>query len=50
MNLEKVASHAADCFAFIIHKVVVFSFVYALFDFVEIFVTLVHVLYLSYEN
>ena len=37
-------SHAADFFAFLIHKVVCFfSFVYALFDFVELFVTLVDV-------
>ena len=43
-------SHAADFFAFLIHKVVCFSFVYALFDFVELFVTQVHVLYMSYEK
>ena len=43
-------SYAADFFAFLIHKVVCFSFVYALFDFVELFVTLVHVLYMSYEK
>ena len=43
-------SHAADLFAFLIHKVVCFSFVYALIDFVELFVTLVHVLYMSCEK
>ena len=50
MNVEKVMSHAADFFAFLIHKVVCFSFNFALFDFVELFVTLVHVLYMSYEK
>ena len=50
LNVKKEVSHAADFFAFLIHKVVVFSFVFALFDFVELFVTLVHVLYMSYEK
>ena len=46
--LKNIVSHAADFFDFLIHKVV--CFVYALFDFVELFVTLVHVLYMSYEK
>ena len=50
LNVEKVVSHAADFFAFLIHKVVVFSFVYVLIDFVELFVTLLHVLYMPYEK
>ena len=43
LKVEKVVSHAADFFTFLIHKVVCFYFVYALFDFVELFVILVHV-------
>ena len=50
LNVEKVVSHAADFSAFLIHKIVCFSFVYAVFHFVELFVTLVHVLYMSYEK
>ena len=36
LNVEKVVSQAADYLAFLIHKVVCFSFVYALYDFVEL--------------
>ena len=50
LNAEKLVSHAANFFAFLIHKVVCFSLVYAQFDFLELFVTLVHVLYMSYEK
>ena len=36
-------SHAANFFAFLVLNVACFSFVYPLLDFVELFVTLVHV-------
>ena len=49
LKVEKVVSHVADFFAFLIHKVVCFYFVYSLFDFVELFVILIHVYYVLWK-
>ena len=47
LNVEKVVSHVADFFAFLVHKVVCFKF---FMHYVELFVTIIHVLYMPLKS